>query len=140
MLSGIHFKTTKTHFHEISTCEVLELQRRYTEILQFKKKDLKKHYPFCYFFQVMFVDLAFIRFVVVDASTSHTVSQRIVPLKCLRTGNIQFTIDQLQLIDKEKSYNDTKCIEILEKSYCYGLLNIFFKINKGWHYHWCTYS
>ncbi|XP_062591377.1 uncharacterized protein LOC134252848 isoform X1 [Saccostrea cucullata] len=37
-------------------------------------------------FQVMFLDLAFIRFVVVDANTSHVISQRIIPLKCLRAG------------------------------------------------------
>ncbi|XP_021351592.1 uncharacterized protein LOC110449213 [Mizuhopecten yessoensis] len=37
-------------------------------------------------FHVMFADLAFLRFVVVDANTSHMVSQRIIPLKCLRAG------------------------------------------------------
>lgn len=37
-------------------------------------------------FHVMFADLAFLRFVVTDASTSHIVSQRIIPLKSLRPG------------------------------------------------------
>ncbi|KAK3593089.1 hypothetical protein CHS0354_038127 [Potamilus streckersoni] len=37
-------------------------------------------------FQVMFSDLAFIRFVVVDTSTNHMVAQRVIPLKCLRPG------------------------------------------------------
>ncbi|KAH9518381.1 Phospholipase C [Bulinus truncatus] len=37
-------------------------------------------------FQVLFADLAFIRFVVIDASTSHLVTQRVIPLKCLRPG------------------------------------------------------
>ncbi|GFN90746.1 phosphoinositide phospholipase c [Plakobranchus ocellatus] len=37
-------------------------------------------------FQVLFADLAFIRFVVIDASTSHMVTQRVIPLKCLRPG------------------------------------------------------
>ncbi|XP_060069522.1 uncharacterized protein LOC132549598 [Ylistrum balloti] len=37
-------------------------------------------------FHVMFADLAFLRFVVVDANTSHMVCQRIIPLKCLRAG------------------------------------------------------
>lgn len=41
---------------------------------------------FIKYFQVMFLDLAFIRFVVVDANTSHVISQRIIPLKCLRAG------------------------------------------------------
>ncbi|KAK3797679.1 hypothetical protein RRG08_054698 [Elysia crispata] len=37
-------------------------------------------------FQVLFADMAFIRFVVIDASTSHMVTQRVIPLKCLRPG------------------------------------------------------
>ncbi|XP_052101648.1 1-phosphatidylinositol 4,5-bisphosphate phosphodiesterase epsilon-1-like isoform X3 [Mytilus californianus] len=37
-------------------------------------------------FQIMFHDLAFIRFVVIDASTNHILSQRIIPLRCLRPG------------------------------------------------------
>ena len=36
--------------------------------------------------QVLFADMAFIRFVVIDASTSHMVTQRVIPLKCLRPG------------------------------------------------------
>lgn len=41
---------------------------------------------FFFYFQILFADLAFIRFVVIDASTSHTVTQRVIPLKCLRPG------------------------------------------------------
>ncbi|ESO98394.1 hypothetical protein LOTGIDRAFT_114718, partial [Lottia gigantea] len=37
-------------------------------------------------FQVLFPDLAFIRFVVIDTNTNHLVSQRIIPLKSLRPG------------------------------------------------------
>ncbi|XP_053407871.1 uncharacterized protein LOC123546334 isoform X3 [Mercenaria mercenaria] len=37
-------------------------------------------------FQVMYSELAFIRFVVTDTITSHIVSQRVIPLKCLRPG------------------------------------------------------
>ncbi|XP_071091113.1 1-phosphatidylinositol 4,5-bisphosphate phosphodiesterase epsilon-1-like [Haliotis cracherodii] len=37
-------------------------------------------------FQVLFADLAFIRFVVTDTNTSHLVSQKIVPLRYLRPG------------------------------------------------------
>ncbi|XP_046989883.1 1-phosphatidylinositol 4,5-bisphosphate phosphodiesterase epsilon-1-like [Schistocerca americana] len=39
-----------------------------------------------FFFQVMFRDLAFLRFSVLDASTSHVLAQRVLPLKCLRPG------------------------------------------------------
>ncbi|XP_075223466.1 1-phosphatidylinositol 4,5-bisphosphate phosphodiesterase epsilon-1-like isoform X4 [Lycorma delicatula] len=39
-----------------------------------------------FFFQVMFRDLAFLRFNVLDASTNHLLTQRVMPLKCLRPG------------------------------------------------------
>lgn len=37
-------------------------------------------------FRVMFQDLAFLRFAVIDATSNHLLAQRIVPLKCLRPG------------------------------------------------------
>lgn len=37
-------------------------------------------------FQVFFLDLAFIRFDVHDAGSNHLMSQRVMPLKCLRPG------------------------------------------------------
>ncbi|XP_050438662.1 uncharacterized protein LOC126844474 isoform X2 [Adelges cooleyi] len=37
-------------------------------------------------FRVLFDELAFVRFVVYDASSNHPLCQRIVPLKCLRLG------------------------------------------------------
>lgn len=39
-----------------------------------------------FFFQVMFGDLAFLRFSVLDANTNHLLAQRVLPLKCLRPG------------------------------------------------------
>ena len=36
--------------------------------------------------QIMFADMGFLRFIVTDASTSHVVSQRIVPFSSLRPG------------------------------------------------------
>ena len=39
---------------------------------------------FC--FQVMFKDLAFLRFGIIDASSHHPIAQRVLPLKCLRPG------------------------------------------------------
>ncbi|KAJ9590133.1 hypothetical protein L9F63_016745 [Diploptera punctata] len=39
-----------------------------------------------FFFQVMFRDLAFLRFSVLDAGTNHLLAQRVLPLKCLRPG------------------------------------------------------
>lgn len=37
-------------------------------------------------FQVMYCELAFIRFMVTDTVTGHIVSQRVIPLKCVRPG------------------------------------------------------
>lgn len=37
-------------------------------------------------FQVFFIDLAFIRFHIYDAGSNHLMSQRVMPLKCLRPG------------------------------------------------------
>lgn len=37
-------------------------------------------------FRVMFQDLSFLRFTVVDATSSHLLAQRIIPLKCLKPG------------------------------------------------------
>lgn len=39
-----------------------------------------------FFFKVMFHDLAFLKFSVYDNDTNHMVSQRVIPLKCLRPG------------------------------------------------------
>lgn len=39
-----------------------------------------------FFFKVMFHDLAFLKFSVFDNDTNHMVSQRVIPLKCLRPG------------------------------------------------------
>lgn len=39
-----------------------------------------------FYFQVMFTDLAFLRFSVLDANTNHLLCQRVLPLKCLRPG------------------------------------------------------
>ncbi|XP_053978148.1 1-phosphatidylinositol 4,5-bisphosphate phosphodiesterase epsilon-1-like isoform X2 [Hylaeus volcanicus] len=39
---------------------------------------------FC--FQVMFKDLVFLRFGIVEASSHHLIAQRVIPLKCLRPG------------------------------------------------------
>ncbi|KAL1506208.1 hypothetical protein ABEB36_005610 [Hypothenemus hampei] len=37
-------------------------------------------------FRVMFQDLAFLRFTVIDSANNHMISQRIVPLRCLKPG------------------------------------------------------
>ncbi|RWS26021.1 Phosphoinositide phospholipase C-like protein, partial [Leptotrombidium deliense] len=49
-----------------------------------------------FLFRVTFVDLAFIRFAVFDASTNHVVSQRVVPIKALRPGYRHLRLNSVQ--------------------------------------------
>lgn len=51
-----------------------------------KKNSLNPIWNDTFFFKVMFHDLAFLKFSVYDCDTNHVVSQRVIPLKCLRPG------------------------------------------------------
>lgn len=51
-----------------------------------KKNSLNPIWNDTFFFKVMFHDLAFLKFSVYDYDTNHVVSQRVIPLKCLRPG------------------------------------------------------
>lgn len=51
-----------------------------------KKNSLNPIWNDTFFFKVMFHDLAFLKFSVFDNDTNHMVSQRVIPLKCLRPG------------------------------------------------------
>lgn len=51
-----------------------------------KKNALNPIWNDTFFFKVMFHDLAFLRFSVIDAESNHLVAQRVIPLKCLRPG------------------------------------------------------
>ncbi|XP_015511799.1 1-phosphatidylinositol 4,5-bisphosphate phosphodiesterase epsilon-1-like [Neodiprion virginianus] len=78
---------------------------------------------FCY--QVMFKDLAFLRFSIVDASSHHLIAQRVLPLKCLRPGyrhvrlrsckNKPLALSTLfiysRLEEESLDYDDTCCRE-----------------------------
>lgn len=55
-----------------------------TKIVQ--RNSLNPMWNDTFFFQVMFRDLTFIRFNVIDVSTSHIIAQRVVPLKHLKPG------------------------------------------------------
>uniref|UniRef100_A0A1B0CFK7 Phosphoinositide phospholipase C n=2 Tax=Lutzomyia longipalpis TaxID=7200 RepID=A0A1B0CFK7_LUTLO len=51
-----------------------------------KKNALNPIWNDTFFYKVMFHDLAFLRFSVFDSDSNHLVSQRVIPLKCLRPG------------------------------------------------------
>lgn len=51
-----------------------------------KRNSLNPIWNDTFFFKVMFHDLAFLKFSVFDYDTNHMVSQRVIPLKCLRPG------------------------------------------------------
>lgn len=51
-----------------------------------KKNALNPIWNDTFFFKVMFHDLAFLKFSVYESDSNHLVSQRVIPLKCLRPG------------------------------------------------------
>lgn len=74
-----------------STCVEVEMlgipvdcSKKKTKII--KKNSLNPIWNDTFFFKVMFHDLAFLKFSVFDYDTNHLVSQRVIPLKCLRPG------------------------------------------------------
>lgn len=62
----------------------MDCNKQKTKIVQ--KNALNPIWNDTFHFRVMFQDLAFLRFSVIDATTNHLLAQRIVPLKCLRPG------------------------------------------------------
>lgn len=55
-----------------------------TKIVQ--RNSLNPMWNDTFYFQVMFRDLTFVRFNVIDVNTSHIIAQRVIPLKHLRPG------------------------------------------------------
>lgn len=62
----------------------IDCSKHKTKVIQNNALNPIWNEKFC--FQVMFKDLAFLRFGVVEASSHHLIAQRIIPLKCLRPG------------------------------------------------------
>lgn len=61
-----------------------DCNKQKTKIVQ--KNALNPIWNDTFHFRVMFHDLSFLRFTVIDATTNHLLAQRILPLKCLRPG------------------------------------------------------
>ncbi|XP_055387765.1 1-phosphatidylinositol 4,5-bisphosphate phosphodiesterase epsilon-1-like [Condylostylus longicornis] len=62
----------------------VDCSKKKTKII--KKNALNPIWNDTFFFKVMFHDIAFLRFTVFDNDSNHMVSQRVIPLKCLRPG------------------------------------------------------
>ncbi|VVC34658.1 Hypothetical protein CINCED_3A005174 [Cinara cedri] len=64
-------------------------------------------------YNVLFDELAFVRFLVVDASTGHSLAQRVVPLKCIRVGyrHIEMRNNQNQPLPLTSLFVYTYCPE-----------------------------
>uniref|UniRef100_A0A6P7GQR6 Phosphoinositide phospholipase C n=1 Tax=Diabrotica virgifera virgifera TaxID=50390 RepID=A0A6P7GQR6_DIAVI len=62
----------------------IDCNKQKTKIVQ--KNSLNPIWNDTFHFRVMFQDLAFLRFTVIDAASSHLLAQRIMPLKCLKPG------------------------------------------------------
>lgn len=62
----------------------VDCNKQKTKIVQ--KNALNPIWNDTFNFRVLFQDLAFLRFCVIDATSNHILAQRILPLKCLRPG------------------------------------------------------
>lgn len=62
----------------------IDCAKHKTKVIQTNALNPIWNEKFC--FQVMFRDLAFLRFGIVEASSHHLIAQRVLPLKCLRPG------------------------------------------------------
>lgn len=62
----------------------VDCNKQKTKVVQ--KNALNPIWNDTFHFRVMFQDLAFLRFTVMDTTSNHLLAQRILPLKCLRPG------------------------------------------------------
>ncbi|XP_058792410.1 1-phosphatidylinositol 4,5-bisphosphate phosphodiesterase epsilon-1-like [Phymastichus coffea] len=62
----------------------IDCSKHKTKVIQGNALNPIWNEKFC--FQVMFKDLAFLRFGIIDANSHHPIAQRVLPLKCLRPG------------------------------------------------------
>ncbi|KAK0080494.1 hypothetical protein PV326_008131, partial [Microctonus aethiopoides] len=62
----------------------IDCAKHKTKIIQNNSLNPIWNEKFC--FQIMFRDLAFLRFGIIEANSHHLIAQRVLPLKCLRPG------------------------------------------------------
>ncbi|KAJ8935902.1 hypothetical protein NQ318_016235 [Aromia moschata] len=88
IISGQYVGQNNVNLSTFVEVEIIGIQvdcnKQKTKIVQ--KNALNPIWNDTFHFRVMFQDLAFLRFTVVDATGNHQLAQRILPLKCLRPG------------------------------------------------------
>ncbi|KAL1122754.1 hypothetical protein AAG570_003081, partial [Ranatra chinensis] len=88
IISGQYVCQTNLNASVFVEVEVIGIQvdcnKQKTKVVQRNALNPIWNEPF--FFQVMYTDLAFLRFSVLDGNTNHLICQRVLPLKCLRPG------------------------------------------------------
>ena len=69
--------------------------------------------------QIHFQELAFVRFCVTDNTTNHMTAQRVIPLKCLRPGELSSLGVSIECLVRSKNYVTVfDCIDIVAKGIC----------------------
>ncbi|XP_049820565.1 1-phosphatidylinositol 4,5-bisphosphate phosphodiesterase epsilon-1-like isoform X2 [Aethina tumida] len=88
IVSGQYVSQSNVNLSTYVEVEIIGIQidcnKQKTKVVQ--KNALNPIWNDTFHFRVMFQDLAFLRFTVMDATNNHLLAQRIVPLKCLRPG------------------------------------------------------
>ncbi|CAG9818280.1 unnamed protein product [Phaedon cochleariae] len=88
IVSGQYVGQSSVNISTYVEVEIIGIQvdcnKQKTKIVQ--KNALNPIWNDTFHFRVMFQDLAFLRFAILEASTNHLLAQRILPLRCLRPG------------------------------------------------------
>ncbi|XP_056642796.1 1-phosphatidylinositol 4,5-bisphosphate phosphodiesterase epsilon-1-like isoform X2 [Diorhabda sublineata] len=88
IVSGQYVGQSNVNLSTYVEVEVIGIQvdcnKQKTKTIQ--KNSLNPIWNDTFNFRIMFQDLAFLRFTVIDASSNHLLAQRIMPLKCLKPG------------------------------------------------------
>ncbi|CAG9861173.1 unnamed protein product [Phyllotreta striolata] len=88
IVSGQYVGQNNVNLSTYVEVEIIGIQvdcnKQKTKIVQ--KNSLNPIWNDTFHFRIMFQDLAFLRFTVIDAASNHLLAQRIMPLKCLKPG------------------------------------------------------
>lgn len=88
IVSGQYVAQSNVNLSTFVEVEVIGIQvdcnKQKTKIIH--KNALNPIWNETFHFRVMFQDLAFLRFSILDGTSNHLLAQRIIPLKCLKPG------------------------------------------------------
>lgn len=98
VISGQYVCTSNVSTNTYVEIEVIgipvDCNKQKTKVVQ--KNALNPIWNDTFIFRIMFQDVAFLRFSVIDASSNHLLVQRTLPLKCLRPGYRHLRMKSLQ--------------------------------------------